>query len=82
MGHTILRTTPRYIANNSGYHRQILEELAERFGDVTVWTMQKGLLLFHKKLLVIIMTFTTIFLGACSFLCRGIYILELYKRGI
>jgi len=39
MGHTILRTTPRYIANNSGYHRQILEELAERFGDVTVWTM-------------------------------------------
>ena len=28
--------------------------------------MQKGLLMFHKKLLVIIMTFAAIFLGACS----------------
>ena len=34
MGHTSTRTTQRYIANNSEYHRQMVEELAERFGDI------------------------------------------------
>ena len=34
MGHTTTRTTQRYIANNSEYHRQMVEELAERFGDI------------------------------------------------
>ncbi len=34
MGHTTPRTTQRYIANNSEYHRQMVEELAERFVDI------------------------------------------------
>jgi integrase len=34
MGHTTTRTTQRYIANNSEYHRQMVEELAERFVDI------------------------------------------------
>jgi hypothetical protein len=34
MGHTTTRTTQRYIANNSEYHRQMVEELAGRFGDI------------------------------------------------
>jgi hypothetical protein len=34
MGHTTPRTTQRYIANNSEYHRQVVEELAQRFGNI------------------------------------------------
>ena len=34
MGHTTMRTTQRYIANNSEYHRQMVEELSERFVDI------------------------------------------------
>jgi hypothetical protein len=54
MGHTTTRTTQRYIANNSEYHRQMVEELAERFVDIaneqsskkvaTKWPVKFGVL--------------------------------------
>lgn len=42
MGHTTLRTTQRYIANNSEYQQTAIERLSERFGHLVEITNDAG----------------------------------------